>query len=149
MSASTIATVTTTTSAAVAAPAALPAVRPQAVTVFPVEAHVQIEQIEPRDHAAGASEATAATLHPPFNVFEGEEVALAGGPGTTHALLAPITDDDVAAEPLLLKPLNWLSDPIASLSRGARALVSVAAVLSFVASCAALGYVLVITHGQY
>jgi hypothetical protein len=65
---------------------------------------------------------------------------------SSQALLAPVAQE--IREPLYLKPLNWLSDPIASLSGGGRALVSTGAVVSFIGACAALAYVLVLTHGQ-
>ena len=69
-----------------------------------------------------------------------------GGPRPAQAVLHAVIPEE--PEPLYLKPLNWLSDPIASLSGGARALVSVTAVLSFVGACAAMAYVLILTHGQ-
>jgi hypothetical protein len=76
----------------------------------------------------------------------GHDVEPADGPRPAHAVLAAVVPEE--PEPLYLKPLNWISDPIASLSGGARALVNVTAVLSFVGACAAMAYVLVLTHAQ-
>ena len=73
------------------------------------------------------------------------EPTAARGPAESRALLAPV---DVAAnESALLKPLDWMSAPVAAMSGRSRVLVSMLAVTSFLAGCAALGYVLMLRHG--
>jgi hypothetical protein len=73
------------------------------------------------------------------------EPSAARGPAESRALLAPV--DAAAGEPVYLKPLDWLSRPVAAMSGTARAAVSLLALTSFVGGCAALGYVLMLRHG--
>lgn len=63
---------------------------------------------------------------------------------SSSALLGSAVEQ--APEPFYLAPLNWLSDPIASLSAGGRALISTMAIMSFLSACAALAYVLILTR---
>jgi hypothetical protein len=76
---------------------------------------------------------------------EFEATDAARGPEESRALLAPV--DEAADESAILKPLNWMSDPIAHMSGRARVAVSMLAVMSFLGGCAALGYVLMLRHG--
>jgi hypothetical protein len=46
--------------------------------------------------------------------------------------------------PVLTRPLHWCGGLIESLSPGSRALINVTAILSFLAACAALAYVLLL-----
>jgi len=77
---------------------------------------------------------------------EYEAMDAARGPAESRALLAPV--DEAANESAILKPLNWMSDPIAHMSARARVAVSMLAVMSFLGACAALGYVLMLRHGS-
>ncbi|MEA2734508.1 MAG: hypothetical protein QOE14_959 [Humisphaera sp.] len=74
------------------------------------------------------------------------EPTAARGPAESRALLAPV--DEAADEPIYLKPLDWMSAPIARMSGRTRIAVSMFAVMSFLAGCAALGYVLMLRHGS-
>ena len=76
---------------------------------------------------------------------EFESPTAARGPAESRALLARV--DPAAGEPTYLKPLDWLSRPVAGMSGKGRVAVSMLAVVSFLSGCAALGYVLVLRHG--
>ena len=73
------------------------------------------------------------------------EASAARGPAESRALLAPV--DAAANEPVYLKPLDWLSKPMAAMSGKSRVAVSLLALTSFLGGCAALGYVLMLRHG--
>jgi hypothetical protein len=47
----------------------------------------------------------------------------------------------------IARPLHWCGGLIESLSPGARGVINVTAILSFLAACAALAYVLMLRHG--
>ena len=118
--------------------------QPEPSPAVPLEEQLEISRDEMQalrpDDVFGDDLDDTATDQPAHDVEPSD------GPRPAHAVLAAVMPEE--PEPLYLKPLNWLSDPIASLSGGARAAVSVTAVMSFLGACAAMAYVLVLTHGQ-
>jgi hypothetical protein len=127
-----------------------PAPRPALprATPAPVQPHQQFlrddfddDYVPPLDDLVGPTREQLVGLH--SGEFETTDVAR--GPAESRALLAPV--DEAANESAILKPLNWMSDPIAHMSGRARVAVSMLAVMSFIGGCAALGYVLMLRHG--
>jgi len=120
--------------------------QPEPSVAVPLEeqleiSHDEMQALRPDDVFGDEEEADDAVAGQ-----AGHDVEPSDGPRPAHAVLAAVVPEE--PEPLYLKPLNWLSDPIASLSSGARAAVSVTAVMSFVGACAAMAYVLILTRGQ-
>ena len=134
-----------------AAPPPQPVARPALprATPAPVQPHQQFlrdeidddEHVPPLDDLVGPTREQLVGLH--SGEFEATESAR--GPAESRALLAPV--DEAVNESAILKPLNWMSDPIAHMSGRARVAVSMLAVMSFLGGCAALGYVLMLRHG--
>jgi hypothetical protein len=117
-------------------------------TPAPVQPHQQFlrddfddDYVPPLDDLVGPTREQLVGLH--SGEFEATDAAR--GPAESRALLAPV--DESANESAVLKPLNWMSDPIAHMSGRARVAVSMLAVMSFLGGCAALGYVLMLRHG--
>lgn len=97
----------------------------------------------PLDDLVGPSHEELVGMH--SGEFESASAA-ARGPAESRALLAPV--NAAADEPAYLRPLDWISAPIAAMSGGARVAVSLFAIASFLGGCAAIGYVLMLRHGR-